>query len=170
MNKSATFTFKTFIGKLDYLLGVNYLFIPADLLKKLGGIKSGRWICSIENLEPFQCGLVSLAEGCAYITVNKTRMNKLKLKTGDEVDVKLVKDNSEYGLEMCEELKTLLEQDAEGKIRFDKLKPGMQRYIIYYVSQVKNPQLRIDRALLLITNLKQSAEGKETFRALLGKS
>ncbi len=170
MNFSPVFEFRTYIGKLDYLLGVNYIFISAGLLKKMGGIKSGRWICKIGNLEPFQCGLVSLADGCAYITVNKSRMSKLKLKTGDEVEVKLEKDESEYGMDMCEELKTLLEQDEDARNRFDKLKPGMQRYIIYYVSQVKNPQLRIDRALLLITNLKQSVEGKETFRALLGKS
>ena len=163
-------TFESNIGKLDYLLGVNYIFIPASVLNECGGIKSGRWICHLQNQIKFQCGFVALTEGNAYITVNKARMKKLNLQTGDQVKVQLEKDESEYGLDMCEELYTLLQQDEEGLFRFNKLSPGMQRYIIFYVSQVKNPQLRLDRSLLLIGNLKQMPEGKETFKAMLGKA
>ena len=162
-------SFESHIGKLEYLLGVNYIFVPAKTLNECGGIKSGRWICHLQNQIKFQCGFVSLAEGNAYITVNKTRMKKLNLQTGDHVKVQLEKDESEYGLDMCEELETLLQQDEEGLERFNKLSPSMQRYVIFYVSQVKNPQLRIDRSLLLIGNLKQIPEGKETFKAMLGK-
>ena len=163
-------SFESHIGKLDYLLGVNYIFIPASILNECGGIKSGRWICHLQEQINFQCGFVSLADGNAYITVNKARMKKLNLQTGDHVKVKLEKDESEYGLDMCEELSTLLQQDEEGLARFDKLSPGMQRYSIFYVSQVKNPHLRLDRSLLLIGNLKQMSEGKETFRGMLGKA
>ena len=162
-------SFESHIGKLDYLLGVNYIFIPASILNECGGIKSGRWICHLQEQINFQCGFVSLADGNAYITVNKARMKKLNLQTGDHVKVQLEKDESEYGLDMCEELSTLLQQDEEGLARFNKLSPGMQRYIIFYVSQVKNPHLRLDRSLLLIGNLKQMPEGKETFRGMLGK-
>lgn len=163
-------SFESHIGKLDYLLGVNYIFIPASILNECGGIKSGRWICHLQEQINFQCGFVSLADGNAYITVNKARMKKLNLQTGDHVKVKLEKDESEYGLDMCEELSTLLQQDEEGLARFNKLSPGMQRYIIFYVSQVKNPHLRLDRSILLIGNLKQIPEGKETFRGMLGKA
>jgi hypothetical protein len=45
----------------------------------------------------------------------------------------------------------------------------MQRYIIHYVASVKSSQLKIDRAFLLLTNLKKLPKGKETFRAMLGK-
>jgi len=163
-------SFESHIGKLDYLLGVNYIFIPSSVLNKCGGIKSGRWICHLQNQIKFQCGFVSLAEGNAYITINKTRMKKLNLQTGDHVKVQLEKDESQYGLDMCEELATLLQQDYEGLARFNKLSPGIQRYIIFHVSQVKNVNLRLDRSLLLIGNLKQIPEGKETFKAILGKA
>ena len=162
-------SFETHIGKLDYLLGVHYLFVPASILNECGGIKSGRWICTIKNQVKFQCGLVSLGDGDAYITINKARMKVLNLQLGDEIKVLLEKDNSEFGLDMCEELASLLEQDLEGMTRFRKLSAGMKRYIIFYVSQVKSPELRIDRSLLLIGNLKQMQEGKETFKAMLGK-
>jgi uncharacterized protein YdeI (YjbR/CyaY-like superfamily) len=96
-------------------------------------------------------------------------MKKLNLQTGDHVKVQLEKDESAFGLDMCEELETLLQQDTEGMDRFKALSPGMQRYIIFYVSQVKNPQLRLERSILLIGNLKQMPQGKETFKAILGK-
>jgi len=67
-----------------------------------------------------------------------------------------------------EELEELLRQDPEGERRFEMLTPGRQRYIIHYVNQVKSSQLRINRAMLLIGNLKKQPEGKESFRAMLG--
>ena len=96
-------------------------------------------------------------------------MKKLNLQNGDHLKVQLEIDESEFGLDMCEERSTLLKQDEEGLARFNKLSPGMQRYIIFYLSQVKNPQLRLDRSILLIGNLKQMPKGKETFKAILGK-
>ena len=71
-------------------------------------------------------------------------------------------------MEMPPELAELLRQDEEGKTRFNQLTPGRQRYIIHYVSAVKSSQLRIDRAILLIENLKKLPKGKESFRETLG--
>jgi uncharacterized protein YdeI (YjbR/CyaY-like superfamily) len=57
-------------------------------------------------------------------------------------------------MDVPEELKELLAQDPEGKRRFDRLDCSVkERYIIYYVTGVKSSQLRLERALLLITNL-----------------
>jgi hypothetical protein len=160
---------ETHIGKLEYLLGVNYIYVPESMVETLGGLKGGRLVCTLNKKVSFQCGLMSLSNGDAYITINKSRMKQLKLQTGDQVHVLFKKDESEYGLDMCEELQELLQQDIEGKARFDALSPGMQRYIIYYVGQVKSPALRLNRAILLIGNLKELPPGKETFKAILGK-
>ena len=160
---------ETHIGKLDYLLGVNYIYVPESMVEALGGLKGGRLVCTLNHKISFQCGLVSLGDGAAYVTVNKSRMKQLKLQTGDQVHAQFKKDDSEYGIDMSEELQELLHQDIEGKERFDALSPGMQRYIIYYVGQVKSPALRLNRAIMLIGNLKQLSPGKETFRAMLGK-
>ncbi len=42
------------------------------------------------------------------------------------------------------------------------------RYVIFYVSSVKSTQLRVDRAVRLIGNLKKLPVGKESFRQMLG--
>jgi hypothetical protein len=161
-------TFKTQIGKLDYL-NTRYLEVPKRIVTKLGGTLSARLKCTVNNAIEFQCGLMALGEGRAYISINATRLKKLKVTEGDTVSVSLVKDESEYGMDMPIEMIEIFKQDAEAKRRFDMLTPGKQRYVIFYVAGVKNQQLRIDRAMLLLENLKKLPEGKEEFRAMLGK-
>lgn len=167
--KEIPITYKTKIYKLERLLGMHYLEVPPDIIDQLGGKLKIRLICTVNDKISFQCGLMALGNGSAYISINNARLKKLGLKFKDTATVSLKKDDSEYGMEMPEELKELLKQDEEGQRRFNLLTAGFQRYIIYYVAGVKNTQKRVDRAIMLITNLKKTKEGKETFRQLLGK-
>ncbi len=162
-------SFQTHIDKLDYLKTF-YLEIPVNVVKKLGGFTAkARLFCEVNHTVRFQCGLMALGEGKAYISINSKRMKEAGASYGDTVQVTLSEDNSEYGVEVPEELAELFRQDAEGKKRFELLTPGKRRYILNYVATVKNPQLRIDRAFLLISNLKKLPIGKESFREMLGK-
>lgn len=161
-------SFKTHIDKLSYLKTF-YLEVPANIVKKIGGIGKVRLICEVNKALSFQCGLVSLPEGKAYISINSKRMKELGVEMGDTVNVILTEDTSEFGIDVPEELTELFKQDPEGKRRFDLLKPGMQRYILNYVNTVKSPQLRVDKAFMLINNLKNLTPGKETFKEILGK-
>lgn len=161
-------SFKTHIDKLSYLKTF-YLEIPATIVKKIGGIGKVRLICEVNKALSFQCGLMSLPEGKAYISINSKRMKELGVEMGDSVNVILTEDTSEFGVDVPEELSELFKQDPEGKRRFDLLKPGMQRYILNFVNTVKSPQLRVDKAFTLISNLKNLTPGKETFKEILGK-
>ena len=161
-------SFKTHIDKLSYLKTF-YLEIPARVVQKIGGIGKVRLLCEVNKQITFQCGLMSLPEGKAYISINSKRMKELGVEMGDNVNVTLTEDTSEYGVVVPEELTELFKQDPEGKHRFDLLKPGMQRYILNYVNTVKSPQLRVDKAFTLISNLKNLTLGKETFKEILGK-
>lgn len=159
----------TFTSYLNYLpkLKLHHITVPAEIVEKTGGIGS-RLMCSINGEKAFHAGMVALGGGAAYITVNKKRMNVFGIEKGDKVEVTLSPDHSKYGMEMPEELEALLEQDDEGRRRFEELSAGKKRYIIHYVSQVKSSQLRIDRSILLINNLKGLPEGEFDFRKLLG--
>ncbi len=158
--------FQSHIGCLPNLK-LHYAEVPKHILEKAGGVGS-RHLCSLNSSEKFHCGLVALGEGRGYIIVNKKRLKSLHLKQGDEVQVYIEPDPSKYGMEMPEELEALLEQDEEGSAVFETLTDGQKRYIIYYVSQVKSSQKKIDRAILLIKNLKTMPPGKFDFRYLLG--
>lgn len=167
MDGSVCFT--SYIDQLEYLLNVRYIEVPASIVKKLGGISRQRLVCTVNDQLSFQCGLVALGEGRGYITLNKKHLKKLNLGPGDEIRVCLEPDQSKYGMDVPQELEEWLSQDIEARARFDKLSPGKQRYIIYYVSQVKSPRKRMERTTLLMENLKLMPEGKFSFRFLLGK-
>ena len=159
----------TFKSNIDYLpkLKLTHITVPAKIVDKVGGIGT-RLMVSIDSHKAFHGGMVALGGGDAYITINKKRMKKFGVDQGDEVEVKLELDHSKYGMEMPEELEALLEQDREGERRFEMLVPSKQRYIIHYVSQVKSSQKKIDRAIMLINNLKALPEDEFDMRKLLG--
>ena len=160
--------FKTKIYKLEHLSG-HYIDVPASVVKKTGGTGKQRFICTVDKIMTWKCGLVSHGAGKAYILLNKKQMQAGKLAVGKQVNVVLKKDMSQYGMDVPAELKELFAQDIIGKERFDGLAPGKRRYIIYYINQVKSTQLKIDRAVRLISNLKKLPPGKETFTGILAK-
>lgn len=160
--------FNTHIGKLEYLMGTHYIEVPAEVVQTLGGKFNVRLLCTVNNTLTYQCGIVALGQGRGYITLSKARLKQLDLQEGSAVSITLEKDDSQFGTPVPEELAELFRQDDEGKARFDQLKPGMQRYIIQHVGAVKSSQLKIDRAITLIENLKRLVPGKETFREILG--
>jgi hypothetical protein len=164
----AGINFKSKIYKLEHLAG-HYVDIPASVVKKTGGIGKQRLVCTIDGVMTWKCGLVAHKAGGAYILLNKKQMQMGKFNAGQAVNVSLEKDTSQYGMDVPPELKEVFKQDKIGKERFDKLVPGKRRYIIYYVNQVKSPDLRIERAVRLIGNLKKLPPGKETFAGILAK-
>ena len=159
--------FSSTVYKLDHL-NTHYIEIPVAVVKKLGGKFNVRLLCTLNNKLTFQCGIVALGEGKGYISLNAKRLAELKLKKGEAVDVVLKKDDSEFGAEVPEELAEVFAQDQEGFQRFEKLVAGKQRFIIRHVTAVKSSQLKIERALALIHNLKKLPPGKETFKGMLG--
>ena len=162
----ADITFQSAIYQLNYL-NTKYLLVPKAVVEQMGGMKQ-RIICVVNGQVSYQSGFMALSEGNAYISINAQRMKKLKVELGDEVNVELKKDDSKYGMPLPEELEEVFLQDTEGFQRFEQLTPGKQRYIIGYVAGVKNTDKRIERALLLISNLKLLPKGKETMRGFLG--
>ncbi|MBA3705644.1 MAG: DUF1905 domain-containing protein [Bacteroidetes bacterium] len=169
MRETSSIQFNSKIHKLEHLVGMHYLEVPKKVIEQLGGKLAIRLLCTVNDSLTFQCGLMALGNGKAYISINAKRMKQLGVKFGSKISVELKKDKSKYGMEMPKELAELLKQDAEGMKRFKLLTSGKQRYIIYYISMVKSTQIRIDRAILLIENLKRLPIGKESFREMLGK-
>lgn len=160
--------FDTTIHHLEYL-NMMYLLVPKTVLEQVEGGLKQRLLCSINQGKAFNCGLVSLGNGDAYIGLNATLRKNNKLELGDVVNITIEADTSEYGMQMSEELKEVLAQIPDADRRFHALTKGKQRYIIHYVNGVKSSQKKIERSLLLINNLVKLPEGKEGFDGLLRK-
>lgn len=139
--------------------------VPGPIAKHFLDQGDKRVVCKLNDSLEVQCAIMSAGEGVYFINLNKKIRDQLNLKEGSKVSVHLDKDNSEFGLPFPDELEEVLAQDKAGKEYFYKLTPGRQRNIIYGVSQVKNPDLRIQRAMIMINHLKKN-KGKIDFRQL----
>jgi hypothetical protein len=98
-------------------------------------------------------------QGEFFILVNKQKRTKLRIEPGDTVAVELVRDESQNGLPMPEELREVLNQDPDGDRHFHALTPGKQRSLIYHVSNIKDIDRRIHACLIVVEHIKRN-EGK----------
>ncbi|MFA7274077.1 MAG: YdeI/OmpD-associated family protein [Crocinitomicaceae bacterium] len=155
-------------------LNLHYVLLTLETMAALtcefkrGKYNQRVWV-EVNQKVKWQGGIVALGDGEGYITLSAARMKTLDVHFGEEVDVSLLPDDTEYGMEMAVEFKAVLDNDSEAFERFLKLKKGMQRYLLYYTIQVKSSEKRLERALLMLNNLKKIPEGKEDFRTILGK-
>lgn len=157
-----------FTSKLENFntrLWTYHVKVPNPIAQHFLGQGDKRVICTLNDTYEFQCAIMPAGEGTYFININKKIRDQLKLKEGSKIKVFLEKDTSQFGLPFPEELQEVLAQDKEGNKYFHLLTPGKQRNIIYYVNQVKNTDLRIQRAMIMINHLKKNS-GKINFRQL----
>ena len=141
--------------------------VPAAIAEMFVNGKDRRVICEIEGEKKWHAGLMPYPSGY-YILMSQKRVSDLGLNRGDKVVLKLEKDQSEYGMDMPEELQVLLDQDEQGSRYFHDPTPGKQRNLIYIVNQVKNPESRLTKALAIIAHLNEE-NGKLDFKKLNAK-
>lgn len=158
--------FTAALDRLDSNLWGYYLPVPKDIADTISQEqKDRRVVCMLNNKLSFQCALMPRGDGTYFIMVNKSNRDKLKLELGMAVEVSLKKDESEYGLPMPDEMAEVLVSDPEGDELFHNLTPGKQRNLLYIVNKVKNSDLRIHKALVIVEHLKQQ-QGSIDFKLL----
>jgi hypothetical protein len=142
-----------------------HIGVPAKVAKQLIDSTSHRVICNLNVSAEYQCAILHRGKDLYLITVNKKLRDELELNFGDNVNVALKKDTSEYGLPLPDELKEVLKQDPQGDKVFHALTRGKQRTLLYIIGNVKQPDKRIMHALVIIRHLK-AHKGKINYKQL----
>lgn len=151
------------------------MVIPSEILSEINdGKNEGKFnqrvLVNVNQCLNWQGGIVALSDGDGYITISKERMKKLSLVEGDEIEVSLEKDNSEFGHVFPNELQEIFSQEPLIEQRFRAMTPGKQRTLIYYINQLKSSDKRAERAWLYMNNLMKLAVGKEDFKEIFRKN
>ena len=157
-------TITTVLEDFKSKLWGGYVRIPETIVDALIEGIDKRVICTFNGKKEIRASFMKTADFW-FILVNKEIQKKLTLSFGDKVTISLIKDTSEYGMEMPEELQVLLDQDIEGNDFFHALTPGKQRSLIYIVNKVKNTNSRLAKALAIVHHLKE-VNGKLDFKRL----
>lgn len=156
--------FKTYLDCFDNDVYGLHLPVPEDVAASFIGGEDRRVICLVNGKHKMHSGLMA-AKPYWFLLLNQQVVKKLGLSLQDEVEVKMEKDTSEYGMEMPEELQEAMNQDPTATEYFRQLTPGKQRNLIYLVSKVKNVQSRVNKALAIMHHLNE-VEGKVDFKML----
>jgi bifunctional DNA-binding transcriptional regulator/antitoxin component of YhaV-PrlF toxin-antitoxin module len=165
MKKTQALHFTSTLERSDNKLWGAHFQVPKHVAKKLIDGESRRVVCRLNDSVEYQCALLPHGEGTFVITVNKRLRDTLKLNFGDDVEVVLRKDKSEYGLPMPEEMQELFRQDREGDKLFHGLTRGRQRTLLYIINSKKDPDKRIASAITIVDHLKTN-EGKINYKKL----
>ena len=152
----ASLSFKSTIEKKGGKGGYHFIQVPLKIANQFTQSKAARIFCSINNLIEFACAIRPDGEGGFFINVNTSKMQKAKLKVGQQVSASVKKDKTTYGHKMPAELKAILDTDEEAKKYWDAVRNSYQRQMIYYIDSAKSVDKRIERSLLFINRMKNT--------------
>ncbi len=156
--------FKSTLCHFHNKLWKHYITIPKDIGEKFIEGENRRVLCSVNGSENYQLALMPRTEDY-FLLINEQRRKKLGIEEGDEVNVTLEKDTSEFGHNVPESFTALLSQDEEGRAIFEALPMSKQRSLVYVVGKVKNVESQIAKGLAIMHHLKE-ARGELDFKRL----
>lgn len=148
-------TFRTTLALFDSNVYGYHFPVPTAVVKKFIKGSDRRVICTINNTVTFPCALMPKGD-IHYILANKKHRSQLGVQEGDEVEITLKKDTSEFGFPVPESFQYLMDEDPEGSALFRKLTKGKQRSLIYLIQKVKNVDSQINKGLAILYHLRES--------------
>ena len=164
-NDDVVFEFTVPLEKFEDGLWVYHIKIPADVYKELNTEGIDRVLCYLNDHGPIHAGFMPAGQGVYFIMLNQKLVNSFGLMLGATINVRLLRDPSEYGMPLPEELEEMLIQDPEASYYFHALTRGKQRALIYIVGKMKKGETRAEKAAVIINHL-LNRRGVMDFREL----
>lgn len=124
-----------------------------------------RVIVTINGAGDIHSGLMPDGKGDFFITVSKEVRERFGLACGEEVNLAITPDDSDYGMPLPIEVAELWATDEHAKQVFHELTPGKQRGLIYIIGKPKGLNTRIKKAVQVHEYLK-SVNGKLDYKEL----
>ncbi|MEL7223238.1 MAG: YdeI/OmpD-associated family protein, partial [Bacteroidota bacterium] len=137
--------------------------VPDEVAIRFKEAGVSRIVCMINEDDHYHCAINKSKQHGYFILFSKARQKATGVSAGDELEVTLLADESEYGMPMPKEWAEVLAIDEDAYERFQKLTPGRQRNILHLVGSAKREETRINRALLIAENLKMGATDTREF-------
>ena len=158
-----THEFTAVLQRISVKGGSHLVVVPpaiADDIRR--GERRGRAIATLDGVT-WHCGLNPFGGGQFYIQVGRNYFEPLGYELGDTLSLKLARDESDFGMQPCEEFVAVAEMDAEGLRRFrENLTTGTQRSILHRIANARTSDGRIERALKIFDQLLLGERDRQT--------
>ncbi len=145
--------FATTISVNEVLGGMRYAPVPAEVATPIRTAKIKRLVAQLNDGEPWSCALGTAAAGEFMIMVSKARLDDLGLRVGSMAQMRLVPDESRYGMPVPPLLAEVFEFDPDLETAFQRLLPGRQRNHLHQIGQAKSEETAAKRIAALLREL-----------------
>ncbi len=142
-----------------------FFAVPKEVAEVFIEGTNRRVVTTVNNTLQYHCAIHSNGVDGYRIMLNRERCKKLGIIRGETIQIELQKDRSEYGIPMSDELREVLDQNSEADRFFHSLTKGVQRTLIYWSDNVKSPEIKIRRALVMTDHL-LTQNGKPDYKLL----
>lgn len=130
--------------------GYFYLKIESEIVNQFKNKRHTRFICTLDKLVSFQCGLNHLGDGHFFIILSTMNLQSIDKTVGKKIHFLLKEDPNPLGVDMPEVLTTILDQDKSLKETFNGLTPGKKRNVIYSINKIKDLDKQVQKAIQII--------------------
>ncbi|MEM9544408.1 MAG: YdeI/OmpD-associated family protein [Bacteroidota bacterium] len=158
-------TFNAVVSKFDDSIWGFHIKVPDQIYSAFAKEKIKRVLMHFDGSNPLHAGFMPEGDGKYFLMLSKDVMKKMQLALGQNVEVKIVKDTSKYGMPISEEMQELLELDPDGEELFHKLTPGKIRSLLHFVNKYKSSDTRIEKSVIILEHLKAN-NGKLDWKML----
>lgn len=108
-------------------------------------------------------GMMPDGQGNFFITVSKEVRKRFQLEEGEEAELVITPDDSDYGMPVPEEVVELWAVDEDAQRVFHLLTPGKQRSLLYLIAKPKGADTRVKKCIQIHEYLK-SVNGKLDYK------
>ena len=127
-----------------------------------------RVVVTVNDTMTWHAPLLPLGDGRGrYVVLNAERRRQLGLDAGDTLRVKVVPDDSPYGMPVPAEWRALLEADAALRTSFGQLTAGKQRRLLYTVGKPRTEATRLRKAVGAAAYLHAAGSAGFSYQGLL---
>jgi hypothetical protein len=135
--------------------GYHFFAVPPDMAESLRSAGHKRVLLSLNGVV-YRRALISMQDVGGYVVMlGLDIMRAHHLENGSIIRATLSQDPNPDDLGLPEELTEWLAYDDEARAAWDKLTPGTQRSLGYYVSTGKRAETRIKRSEEIATKIKR---------------
>lgn len=152
-NELLEYHFAAPVLRLDTGLKQHYIPIPMEISDALR-VAGVRRVFATLNGHMFNRGIQGRKDGERYLMVGRSILKEIEADYGHTVAVSIVPDPEPDTIDLGEEFRAALDQNAEATARFNEFTPGRQRGLAYYVTNAKRIETRVSRALEIVHKLR----------------
>lgn len=140
---------------------MNCIRLSESLGLKLTKGRNRRVICAVNDMAPLHAAILRSDALGFYVNISNTACKKMGIRVGSTVKATVKIDDSEYQFQMPDEFAEVLDTDPEAMEIFKSLTDGNKRSLIFLVSQIKNTDKRIERALKIADKLRNGIKSPQ---------